>query len=113
MNTNLNNPEAGTNEILKEQACTTISSYLKSIGCESDGHVLEMLFYYILEAEHDEMTRVRGYDSELWKYEELCRHLLALLTDPEISAKLPEFLQRSAGKCLLNMLGFFASISDG
>lgn len=55
---------------------------------------------------------LRAVVEDFYDYKALCKEMLLLLTDAEISGRLPKKMQKKAGKRLYRMVDFFGSIAE-
>lgn len=92
-------------EKLKEEAIKVVGSCVINDVDGEAGHVMIHVT--------DLLCNDGKFDEDIpWELTSTCRELLALLTDPKISAKLPEYIQPIIGQKLLEMLRFFENIDD-
>jgi len=92
-------------EKLKEEAIKVVGScVINEINGET-GHVMEHVTNLLFKD--------GKFDEDIpWRLIDTCRELLALLTNPSVSSKLPEYLGPEIARTLLEMMNLFENIGD-
>lgn len=95
-----------TIEILRNQATNTVKDFLREISCDVDGHVMEHVSNILFEA--GEYSDDKNYNLQ-----QAFLELLVLLSDPDVSERLPGDLQPTIGEYLKTVMHFFDNLGDG